>query len=204
MPSIPNVRDSSGTIGTTRSPIAGSRTSVLRMRTNAIVVEFSRSPLPSSTVVNGGGVGSGSASAWRAGRLPPSACAALEQVAELGAVLGRPVEEGARRLLVGELEAEPVADREPRLLVHRLLLVGDVPALAGLPHPVALDRLREDHGRLAGRPARRPRRRRRPSAGRGRRGGAPRSARRSSPRPSRASRGTCRRSARGRRRRPST
>ena len=62
MPSIPNVRDSSGTIGTTRSPIVASRTRELRMRTNAIVVEFSRSPLPSSTVVKGDGVGSGSAS----------------------------------------------------------------------------------------------------------------------------------------------
>ena len=62
-----------GTIGTIRSPIASSRTSVLRIRTNAIVVEFSRSPLPSSTFSNGGGVGSGSAFACRAGRLPPSA-----------------------------------------------------------------------------------------------------------------------------------
>ena len=74
MPSIPKVRDSSGTIGTTRGPSSLSRTIVLRTRTNAIVVEFSRSPLPSSTLVNGSGVGSGSASVWRAGRLPPSAC----------------------------------------------------------------------------------------------------------------------------------
>ena len=75
---------------------------------------------------------------------------ALEQVLQLGAVLGRAVEERARRLLVAQRQAEPVADREPRLLVHRLLLVGDVPALAGHAHAVALDRLREDHGRLAG------------------------------------------------------
>ena len=34
-------------------------------------------------------------------------------------------------------------------LVHLLLLVGDVLALAGLAHPVALDRLGEDHRRLA-------------------------------------------------------
>ena len=74
---------------------------------------------------------------------------ALEQVAELGAVLGRAVEEGTRRLRVAELQAEPVADREPGLVVHRLLLVGDVASLAGLPHPVPLDRLREDHGRAA-------------------------------------------------------
>ena len=59
------------------------------------------------------------------------------------------MEERAGRLLVGEGQPEPVADREPRLLVHRLLLVGDVAPLARDAHPVALDRLREDHGRLA-------------------------------------------------------
>ena len=74
--------------------------------------------------------------------------ATLEQMPELRARLRRPVEEGTGRLLVGERDPEPVADREARLLVHRLLLVRDVAALAGLPHPVALDRLREDHGRL--------------------------------------------------------
>ena len=45
---MPNVRDSSGTIGTTRGPIVLSRSSAARIRTNAIVVEFSRSPVPSS------------------------------------------------------------------------------------------------------------------------------------------------------------
>ena len=59
------------------------------------------------------------------------------------------MEERAGRLLVGQPEPEPVADREPRLLVHRLLLVRDVPPLAGDAHAVALDRLREDHRRLA-------------------------------------------------------
>ena len=40
---MPNVRDSSGTIGTTRLPICLSRNSVVRIRTNAIVVEIVRS-----------------------------------------------------------------------------------------------------------------------------------------------------------------
>ena len=204
IPSIPNVRDSSGTIGTMRSPIAGSRTSVLRMRTNAIVVEFARSPLPSSTVVNGSGVGSGSAVGVTRREAAAERRAALEQVLQLRAVLGRAVEERARRLLVAERQSEPVADREPRLLVHRLLLVGDVPALAGHAHAEALDRLREDHGRLAGR------------LDGGGVGGIdllrvvaaapqlPDLLVASSPPPSPASRGTCRRSARGRRHRPST
>ena len=39
---MPNVRDSSGTIGTTRLPICLSRNSVVRIRTNAIVVEIVR------------------------------------------------------------------------------------------------------------------------------------------------------------------
>ena len=121
------------------------------MRTNAIVVEFSRSPLPSSTVVNGGGVGSGRLPSCRAGQAPAERRTPFEEVPELRAVLGGPVEERARRLLVGERKPEPVADREPRLLVHRLLLVGDVAALAGHAHPEALDRLREDHRRLTGR-----------------------------------------------------
>ena len=42
---MPNVRDSSGTIGTTRLPICLSRSSVVRIRTNAIVVEIVRSPV---------------------------------------------------------------------------------------------------------------------------------------------------------------
>ena len=43
MPSMPNVRDSSGTIGTMCLPIVLSRTSVPSICTNAIVVEISRS-----------------------------------------------------------------------------------------------------------------------------------------------------------------
>ena len=45
---------------------------------------------------------------------------------------------------------EAIAEREQRVLGHLLLLVGDVLALAGLAHPVALDRLGEDHRRLPG------------------------------------------------------
>ncbi len=43
MPSMPKVRDSSGTIGTTCLPRFLSRTSTCRICTNAIVVEISRS-----------------------------------------------------------------------------------------------------------------------------------------------------------------
>ena len=57
MPSMPNVRDSSGTIGTMCLPIALSRTSVPSICTNAIVVEISRSPVlfsSRSNVASGG------------------------------------------------------------------------------------------------------------------------------------------------------
>ena len=47
IPSIPKVRDSSGTIGTIRGPNSRSRSSRLSIRTNAIVVDASRSPVPS-------------------------------------------------------------------------------------------------------------------------------------------------------------
>ena len=44
---------------------------------------------------------------------------------------------------------EAVAERAQHVLAHLLLLVGDVLALAGLAHPVALDRLGQDHRRRA-------------------------------------------------------
>ena len=46
MPSMPKVRASSGTMGTTRLPMALSRARVESSRTNAIVVDTLRSPVP--------------------------------------------------------------------------------------------------------------------------------------------------------------
>ena len=70
IPSIPKVRDSSATIGTTRLPIALSRSRVFSTRTNPIVVEFSRSPVPLSWLSNAdsGGTSSGWDFGRRAGR----------------------------------------------------------------------------------------------------------------------------------------
>ena len=75
MPSMPKVRDSSGTIGTTRGPMSSSRTRVWSARTNAIVVERVRSPLSPSSASKAerGGTSVSGTSARRAGRLPPSA-----------------------------------------------------------------------------------------------------------------------------------
>ena len=73
---MPNVRDSSGTIGTTRLPICLSRSSVVRIRTNAIVVEIVRSPVGLSWASNADSSGTGSVSVERVrrtGSAPPSA-----------------------------------------------------------------------------------------------------------------------------------
>src|SRR6476661_819808 len=113
-PSMPNVRDSSGTIGTIRLPSCLSRRSVDRMRTKLIVVETSRSPVPSSWDWNALSSGVGSDSALR-----------------------RRVEVEVADLLVGDVELEAVTEGEQRLLVHLLLLVGDVLALTGRTHAVA-------------------------------------------------------------------
>ncbi|MNL56568.1 hypothetical protein D3C87_1800710 [compost metagenome] len=63
---MPNVRDSSGTMGTTCLPIFLSLSSVFRIRTKAMVVETSRpSPVALSSASNAASSGTGSASAFR-------------------------------------------------------------------------------------------------------------------------------------------
>ena len=70
MPSMPKVRDSSGTIGTMRLPIALSRSSICSIWTNAIVVEISRSSVlfSSRSNVASGGTAIGSTRCRRDGR----------------------------------------------------------------------------------------------------------------------------------------
>jgi len=63
---MPNVRASSGTIGTMFLPMFLSFSRIVSSRTNAIVVETSRSPVPSSTGANTSSGGNTSAGAsWR-------------------------------------------------------------------------------------------------------------------------------------------
>src|SRR3984893_1333393 len=131
IPSMPKVRDSSGTIGTTNLPSALSRSRILRMRTNAIVVEISRSSV-----------------AWR--QEAAELLTALAQVLHLGTVVGEREERDLLELLVRHRNGETIAEFAQRLEPHLLLLVGDVLAFAGLTHAVALDGLGENHSRLAG------------------------------------------------------
>ncbi|MNC40114.1 hypothetical protein D3C75_888050 [compost metagenome] len=74
MPSMPKVRASSGMIGTMRLPRSLSLTSCERMRTKAMVVEISRSPVPSRIAlrVSSGGVGMLKLLLRRCGTKPPS------------------------------------------------------------------------------------------------------------------------------------
>ena len=170
---MPKVRDSSGTIGTTWRPIALSRNRVVRIRTKAIVVEISRSA---------GRLELGrerrqlrhrqrprtSAGAPAAARPAPPAAPA--GICSSGPPARQLQERHLGDLVVGQVDAEPVAERAQHVLAHLLLLVGDVLALAGLAHAVALDRLGQDHRRASRRCPPRPCRRRRPWPGRARPG----------------------------------
>ena len=76
IPSIPKVRDSSGTMGTTLRPTCLSLSIMFMMRTMAMVVDSSRpSPdaLSKASKDDRGGIANGSALRRRWGRKPPSA-----------------------------------------------------------------------------------------------------------------------------------
>ena len=71
---MPKVRDSSGTMGTTRLPMPGSFSSWPSSRTKASVVENSRPSLllSNEAKASSGGVASGPGPAGRRGRWPPA------------------------------------------------------------------------------------------------------------------------------------
>ena len=111
---MPKVRASSGTIGTTRWPICLSRSSVLSICTNAIVVEISRSPVPLEQAVEGARA-SGTARARvdrcaGARQVAAERLAALVQVLHLRAVLGERKNGTLGELLVGDRDVEAVAE----------------------------------------------------------------------------------------------
>ena len=205
---MPNVRDSSGTIGTialadaacraaasrarARTP-SWSRSRARRCRRAALERPTASAPPGSPHVVR------------RLRQRPAQRRAPLAQVVHLGRVVGRGCRTGsaARELLVGDRELEAVAElaaAPPRSSFFCwCVMFWPSPDVA---HAVALDRLGEDHRRLAlvldGRVVRGVDLARVVAAA----VAAPRS--RSSVmilRPARAAPGTCRRSARARRRR---
>ena len=149
---MPKVRASSATIGTRCGRSALSRVSVISARTNTMVVEISRSPLDSSSVFQISSPGSrarASPVAPPRRQMTAQRRAPLLQVLHLRAVLGRPVERHPLEVLVLDRDVPAIAELLEDLEAHLLLLVRDVLALAGQAHAVALDRLGQDHGRLA-------------------------------------------------------
>ena len=147
---MPKVRDSSGTIGTMRLPICLSRRSVLRIRTNAIVVEISRPSVALSwpSKADSGGTSSGSDFRRRDGRLPPSAARRSRRYFSSGLSSAKRMN-GTSPSCSSEI-VRPKRSRNSRsdVLAHLLLLVRDILAFARLAHTVALDCLGEDSGGL--------------------------------------------------------
>ena len=120
-----------------------------------MVVEISRPGVPASWPPKALSSGTSSDSVdrrRRAGSVPAQGGPPLPQVGHLVAVVGKAQERQLGQLLVGQRQAEPVPEPGQGGVGHVLLLVGDVLPLAGLSHPVALDGLGQDDGRLAGRP----------------------------------------------------
>ena len=146
---MPNVRASSGTMGTTSLPISGSRSILRSIPTNAIVVETSRPSLPVRNSLNSSSwsATSGFDRALRFGTYPPSSSPPRAQVMDLFAVFRRAIERHFRARSSFRGMSKPRAKFPQLLLIQFFLLVRDVLAFARLSQPVALDRPRQNHRR---------------------------------------------------------
>src|ERR1044072_6707725 len=154
MPSLPKGRRASRRIGTMCLPISLSRISAVSARTKAMVVEISRpSPEPFSSWSKAASGGTGGAFCGLLPALRDEAAerlSALEHVLHLGRVRRRNVERHLLlELLVRDRDGELVAHLLDRGDVDLLQLVRRVLRLALLAQAIALDGLRQDHGRLA-------------------------------------------------------
>ena len=139
-------------MGTMNLPIALSRNSVLRMRTNAMVVEISRLSVLASCALKA--ESSGTSSAFevrrRCGKEPPS-CARRSRRYFISGLSSGGVRNGISSIFSsGTGMAEAVAEFAQGFEPHLLLLMGDVLAFAGLAHAVSLHGLGENDRRLAG------------------------------------------------------
>ena len=149
---MPNVRDSSGMIGTICAPDL----LVAQQRGEDAHEGHRGRDLPLAGAVELGLELRQRGHGQLGGRPAPHRERAAERGATLahvlhhGRVVGRLVELGRLHLLIGERELEPVAEMQERGLGHLLRLVGDHLALAGDAHPIALHGLGQDHRRLAG------------------------------------------------------
>ncbi len=85
----------------------------------------------------------------RAGQESAQRLAALQQILRLRAVRRRAVKRRLGDVLVADRDVEALAELAQFLLVHLLLLVRNVAAFARFAQAVALDRLGQNHRRLA-------------------------------------------------------
>ena len=201
---MPNVRASSGMMGTTRRPIWGmlhQQGQDADERHGAGNLAPGRSLQRLLHVFERRGFdGAGLRLAKR--HIPAQLTPALVQISHFRAVRGRPVERRVVRGFFRNGNLEARTEMRDLRLVELLLLVGDIAAFAGLAQPVPLDGLGQDQrrqplgldGLLVGV--------KRPSAGRGRRAAGETAPRRSGGPPGRAVAGTCRKSSCGCKRRP--
>jgi hypothetical protein len=147
-PSIPKVRASSGTIGTMFLPMFLSFSSTVRMRTKAMVVEISRSPVPSSTALERlqrRNRQRRRRSLRRLGRKPPNTVAPLAQITCASSESSSGFRTAACAMsssATGMLKRSRKARRS--VDSDLLLLVGDHLAFAGLAQAEALDSVREN------------------------------------------------------------
>ena len=109
--SMPNVRASSGMIGTIRGPSSGSRIRLRRIRAKTIVVETGVVlPAANSASTSAAGAGSGFARTTRLRERPAERPAALHQVLDLLGLGARVVVRRVLELRVGDRQLEPVAE----------------------------------------------------------------------------------------------
>ena len=143
MPSMPNVRVSSETIGTRRGPTTLSRISAPSAREYAIVVENSRSPLSSSSALNASSFGTGSGASTlrrRTGNCPPSAASRSRRYFISGLFSSGRIVRDLLDLFVRDRNRETVAERAQLVFGELLRVVRDVLAFARRAEAVALDR----------------------------------------------------------------
>ena len=153
---MPNVRASSGMIGTTRGPMCSSRARLRSRRVKPIVVRHLLVARPAAQLgerLVGRQLERAAGRGRALGHRPAERPAALHHVLVLDGVLGRDVVRrvvGVDRVL-GDLvvQVQPVAQGDELVLGHLLDLVGGVAALEALAERPALDRLAQDHGRRA-------------------------------------------------------
>ena len=149
--SRPNVRASSGMIGTIRGPSSGSRIRLRSSRAKTIVVLTGGRAAGGELGVNRGlDTGEELGPDDPLGQGAAQLAAPLAEVFDLFGLRAGMVVRRFLELRVGDRQLEPVAEDVELLLRELLGLVGDVAGLDARAQGPALDRVDQDRGRAAG------------------------------------------------------